>query len=138
VAFRHHHGYDTRHVLLPIGQARLDPEHDRIVAEGLRAADVLGLPDYRGQSVSRDYETGLRQRFDRAYAHSAEHDFYAHDLYDQDRFYGSRRGTARVAGLEPGGGEPAAPDRASRSREITGELDRSVPLEDAPLPGRGR
>jgi hypothetical protein len=131
-------GDDTRHVLLPIGKARLDPEHDRIVAEGLRAADVLGLPDYHGQSVSRDDETGLRQRFDRGYAHSAEHDFYAHDLYDQDRFYGPRRQSGRVAGLEAGRGEPAAQDRAARNREITGELDRSVPHEDATLPVRGR
>jgi hypothetical protein len=134
-------GDDTRHVLLPIGKARLDPEHDRVVAEGLRAADALGLPDYHGQSVSRDYETGLRQRFDRGYSHSTEHDFYAHDLYDQDRFYGPRRQSGRVAGLEAGHGEPAAQDRAARNREITGELDRSVPHEpheDATLPVRGR
>ncbi len=126
-------GDDTRHVLLPIGKARLDPEHDRVVAEGLRAADALGLPDYHGQSVSRDYETGLRQRFDRGYAHSTEHDFYAHDLYDQDRFYAPRRRSASGAGLEAGRGEPASPGRQDREpdrkpdQEITGELDRSVP-----------
>ncbi|HEY0513164.1 MAG TPA: PRC-barrel domain-containing protein [Thermoanaerobaculia bacterium] len=136
---------DTRHVLIPIGNARLDPEHDRIVVEGLRAADAPGLPDYHGQPVSRDFEAGVRQRFDSAYAHTQEHDFYTHDLYDEDRFYAPRR-TARVAGLAPGRG--AAPP----SREITGELDRAVnapnhdvtrdregaPHEDAALPVRGR
>ena len=132
----HHHGHDTRHVLVPIGNARLDPEHDRVLVEGLRAADVLGLPEYRGQNVTREMETGLRQRFDGAFTHSPhgpEGDFYAHDLYDQDRFYAPRRQAARQVGLETGGGA------GSREREITGELDRAVDVpEEASLPGRGR
>jgi hypothetical protein len=130
----HHHGYGGRHVLVPIGIARLDPEHDRILVEGLRAEDAPGLPDYRGQDVTREMESGLRQRFDNAYTHSAEGDFYSHDLYDADRFYAPRREAARQAGLEPGGAAPV-----SGNREITGELDRAVDVpEEAPLPGRGR
>jgi hypothetical protein len=130
----HHHGYETRHVLIPIGSARLDPEHDRILVEGLRAADAHGLPHYQGQDLTRELETGVRQRFDEAYAHSAEGDFYAHDLYDQDRFYAPRRQAARQVGLESGGASTG-----SRDREITGELDRAVAVpEEAPLPGRGR
>jgi hypothetical protein len=131
----HHHGYGSRHVLIPIGIARLDPEHDRILVEGLRAEDAPGLPDYRGQDLTRELEAGLRQRFDSAYTHSAEGDFYSHDLYDPDRFYAPRRETARQAGLEPGGAAPSG----SRSREITGELDRAVDVPDeAELPVRGR
>jgi len=91
----HHLGFHTRHVLVPIGRARLDAEHDRILLDGLRSADVLGLPDYAGQTLDRDYEAGLRRRFDDAYAHSPEQDFYSHHLYDDDRFYGSRRGRSR-------------------------------------------
>jgi len=132
----HRHGYRARHVLIPIGQARLDPEHDRVLVEGLRTEDAPGLPDYRGQDLTREVEAGMRQRFDDAYTHSGEGDFYAHDLYDQDRFYAPRRQqAARQAGLEPGGGTATG----SRDREITGELDRAVDVpEETPLPGRGR
>ena len=111
----------SRRVLLPIGQARLDPQRDRVVVEGLRAEDAAGLPDYDGGEVS---------------SHGS--DFYAGDLYDQDRFYSARR-TARVAGLEPGRGTSGGADP-----KITGELDRAVDapdhnqLEEAPVPGRGR
>jgi hypothetical protein len=44
----HHHGFNGHHVLIPIGRATLDAEHDRIVVEALRSADVPGLPDYSG------------------------------------------------------------------------------------------
>jgi len=114
-------GASSRRILLPIGQARLDPQRDRIVIEGLRAEDAADLPDYDGGEIN---------------SHGS--DFYAGDLYDEDRFYSARR-TARVAGLEPGRGTSGGADR-----EITGELDKAVDapdhnqLEDAPLPGRGR
>lgn len=114
-------GSSSRRVLIPIGQARLDPQRDRIVIEGLRADEAAGLADYDGGEVN---------------THGDE--FYADDLYNEDRFYGTRR-TARVAGLEPGRGDTGMPDR-----KITGELDRAVDapdhsqLEEAPVPGRGR
>lgn len=139
----HPQGLGTRHVLIPIGNARLDPSHDRILVEGMSAAMAAGLPDYTGEDLDRGYETGLRGRFDPRYSPAApDRDFYAHDLYDQDRFYSSRQ-AARAAGLEPGRGS-AGPDR-----EITGELDRAVHAPDhnqtrddveaeAALPVRGR
>lgn len=139
-------GYGTRHVLIPIGNARLDPDRDRILVQGMSSSMAAGLPEYNGQDLDRGYETGLRGRFDSSYTPAAAgQDFYAHDLYDQDRFYGSRRANpeaARAAGLEPGRGTTAGPDRP-----ITGELDRAVDAPDhnqtrddveAALPGRGR
>ena len=133
-----HQGFDSRHILIPIGNARLDPDQDRILVQGLSAAMAAGLPDYTGEDFDRSYETGLRGRFDSSYTPAPDRgDFYAHDLYDQDRFYSPRR----VAGLEPGRGS-TGPDR-----EITGELDRAVDAPDhnqtrdeadAVLPGRGR
>jgi PRC-barrel domain protein len=132
----HHHGVGSRRVLIPIGYARLDGEHDRIVVEGLRAADAAGLPDYDERRFDRDYEAGLRRWFDRTYSHAPEHDFYAHGLYDEDRFYGPRRQpldradaiaeNARAAGLEAGGATPAG----EQDRTITGELDRAVHAPD--------
>jgi hypothetical protein len=143
-----HQGAGTRHVLIPIGNASLDSGHDRILVQGLSAAMAAGLPDYTGQDLDRGYETGLLGRFDPSYTPAPDRDFYAHDLYDQDRFYGSRRGagtadTARTAGLEPGRGSTGPEPK------ITGDLDRAVHAPDhnqtrdvveaeAVLPGRGR
>lgn len=55
----HHHGFGTRHILIPIGFARLDPEHDRIRVETLSAAEAAGLPVYGGQDLDRQYEAAL-------------------------------------------------------------------------------
>jgi hypothetical protein len=160
----HHQGVGTRHVLIPIGNARLDPDRDRVQVEGLRADDAAGLPDYSGQNLDREYETTLRRYFDRTYTPEPERDFYSHDLYDQNRFYTPRRqrteggqpaaDAARAAGLEPGGGTSSSFDRESSSQSssqpsqrITGELDRAVDAPDhnvtrdeteAVLPVRGR
>lgn len=150
----HHLGY-TRHVLIPIGRARLDAERDRILVEGLRSADALALPDYAGQTLDRDYEAGLRRWFDEAAAPSPEEDFYAHHLYDEDRFYGSRRlsrGQASAENARAAGLEASTPPAGEQERTVTGELDRAVgtsdrsgPLaeaevteEEAALPVRGR
>jgi PRC-barrel domain len=139
----HHQGLGARHVLIPIGNARLDPDHDRILLQGLSAAMAAGLPDYTGEDLDRGYETSLRGRFDPLYSPATpapdRQGFYAHDLYDEDRFYSPRR----VAGLEPGRGS-TGPDR-----EVTGKLDRAVDSPDhnqtrddveaeTVLPGRGR
>jgi PRC-barrel domain protein len=137
----HHHGSGSRHVLIPIGFARLDPKHDRVLIEGLSAADAAGLPDYHGQRLEPEHEAELRRWFDQTYTHT-------HDLYDENRFYSSRRGeaiaeTARTAGLEAGDATPAG----EQDRAITGELDRAVNApdhsvtrdrEEAVLPVRGR
>jgi len=80
-----------RHVLIPIGSARLDEEHDRIYLEGMESHDAVLLPPYDHRAFTREYETGLRQRFDRGDAPGADRDFYAGELYNDERFYGPRR-----------------------------------------------
>lgn len=87
-------GNSDRHVLIPIGYARLDEDDDRVIVDNLVSADVAGLPEYTHGPVTRDYETNLRQRFDTDYtATERDTDFYAGELYDDDRFYGNRRMT---------------------------------------------
>lgn len=86
---RHHLG--ERHVAFPVGQARLDPEHDRVTLASQRAEDAVNLPAYVPGEVSPDYEQGLRRWFDPSFTPSAGQDLYAHDLYDEDRFYRNRR-----------------------------------------------
>lgn len=127
-------GSSTRHILIPVGFARLDREHARVLVEELHADDAAGLPDYDGQRLDREDEVSLRRWFDQTHAEGQESDFYAHDLYDEDRFYGPRRldssqaiaETARSAGLEPGGVTPAG----DQDWTITGELDRAVNAPD--------
>ena len=147
----HHQGPGTRHILIPIGNARLDPEHDRILVEGLSAASAAGLPEYHGQDLDREYETTLLRHFDQTYSPAPEHDFYAHELYDEQPLLRPPP-TAR----RPRPGRPPArpaprvskPGGATRGNDhgITGELDRAVDAPDhnvtedahAILPGRGR
>lgn len=89
---------EHRHVLVPIGTARLD-DHDEVFIESLDANDVAVLPPYDHQAFSRDYENGVRQRWDRNDAPPApapgaaypDQNYYNGDLYDDERFYGPRR-----------------------------------------------
>jgi hypothetical protein len=88
---------EHRHVLVPIGTARLDDSHDDVYIESLDSGDVAVLPPYDHKAFGRDYENGVRQRWDRNYVPpapapgGAQPDYYAGELYDDERFYGARR-----------------------------------------------
>ena len=103
-----------RHVLIPIGYARLDEASDRVIVDQLASSDVVGLPEYTHGPITRDFESSVRSRFDAGYTatgtaatagaaglastettetpRDTDNDFYSHDLYDDNRFYGARRG----------------------------------------------
>ena len=87
------HPYEgERHILVPVGRARLDTDEDRVFVDALSAQEALSLPAYDRGTVDRAYEARLRQAFDRSYAGEAGGDFYQNDdLYDEGRFYGPRR-----------------------------------------------
>lgn len=85
-----------RHILIPIGYARLDEEDDRIFVDSLNTTMLGGIPDYTHEPLTRDYETRLRTHYDTGFTGTAAAtgaDFYEHDIYDQNRFYGGRRET---------------------------------------------
>lgn len=89
-------GTGGHHVLVPIGFARLDEEHDRVYMDAMDAHDVAVLPAYdHTAAFNRGYETDLRRRYDRNYnpapGPAPEGDFYAGQHYDEERFYGPRR-----------------------------------------------
>lgn len=85
---------DDRHILVPIGYARLDEDDDRVVVDTLSRDDLAAMPLYDHAPVTREYETTLRGQFDRGGSVPAtDDDFYASDIYDPDRFYGPRRGS---------------------------------------------
>jgi uncharacterized protein (TIGR02271 family) len=86
-----------RHILVPIGYARLHEEDDQVLVDSLNSTDVMALPEYRQEPLTREYEASVRERFDTGYTADAtrgsseDADFYAGAGYDQGRFYGSRR-----------------------------------------------
>ena len=141
---------DDRHVLFPVGTARLDDSDDRVFVNAA-AASVAALPAYRrGGPVTRDYENTLRRGFVTAAGTTAgtdaapgevtaaELDYYNHDHYDTDRFYGGRTSRGAAAGQQrAAASDDAAPaDRqplaasAAPAEQRAGEIRMPVNAEE--------
>jgi hypothetical protein len=56
-------GGTDRHVLIPIGYARLDEDRDSVMVDALSAADLGGMPSYDQGPLTRDFETSVRESF---------------------------------------------------------------------------
>ncbi|MBB4636539.1 PRC-barrel domain-containing protein [Longimicrobium terrae] len=55
-----------RHVLIPIGYARLERERDSITVDGLTSTDLHAIPAYdSGTGLTREHETAVRTHFSR-------------------------------------------------------------------------
>ena len=87
-------GGEDRHILVPIGYARLDESDDHVFVDSLTSTELGSMPIYDHGPLTREYEKDLRGRFDHTVRGTSGtgSDFYAADLYDSDRFYSSRRG----------------------------------------------
>lgn len=87
------HDAGERHVLIPVGFARLHETDDHILVDSLDSATLAGLPPYAQEPLTRDFEAALLRQFgpDAAVPTNAP-DPYAGEGYDEDRFYGARRG----------------------------------------------
>ena len=85
---------EEHHVLIPVGFARLDENDDYIRVDGLDSATLRGLPAYAQEPLTYDFETELLRAFEPHHqaAPQAPADRYAGETYDEDRFYGPRRG----------------------------------------------
>lgn len=95
---------DDRHVLIPIGSARLDDDEDDVYLSS-SIVDPRTLPPYDRNTLSREYEISLRERFPGAAGTNSasvsrqnladrtndEQDFYRDELYNDERFFGQRR-----------------------------------------------
>jgi hypothetical protein len=83
---------EPRHILIPIGGAMLDEKEDAVYLGTLPSARLRMLPPYRHTALTRPEEQFYRQRFDSAYTPAeADADFYAHEHFDDSRFFGRRR-----------------------------------------------
>lgn len=82
-----------RHVLIPIGFARLHEDDDQILVDNLSSNEVRDLPEYRHEPITREMESSVRRSFDRGFqGEPGEEEFYEHEHYDEGRFFGTRRG----------------------------------------------
>src|SRR5690606_41995960 len=95
-------GEAGRHILVPIGYARLDEEDDQIRVDALDTARLGQLPAYRHGALTREFETDLQTHFagglgaagaagSAAASSDIDGDRYAGEMYDESRFYRSRR-----------------------------------------------
>lgn len=86
---------DDRHVLIPIGYARLNEDDDRILVDALASTDITGLPAYTHQPITRDFENEVRMSCDRAFSATqttdTDRDFYEHDHFNDNKLFGNRR-----------------------------------------------
>jgi uncharacterized protein (TIGR02271 family) len=101
---------DDRHILIPVGQARLHEKEDHVHVSTLSSTDVKAFPGYGGR-LDRSYEDSVHRHFGAdTTAGAADRDYYANPNFDDDRFYGTRRG--RPAGSR--GEAFGAPGREGR------------------------
>lgn len=107
-------GEPDRHVLVPIGYARLDRDRDCVIVDSLQASQLTSLPAYGHAPLTRDFETNVRDTWSGLGTTStaagasgltgttgtagttggAADDFYAHESFDDNRFYAGRRDLA--------------------------------------------
>jgi uncharacterized protein (TIGR02271 family) len=80
-----------RHVLIPVGYARLDRDDNRVMVDAIKSTDVSTLPAYSNEPLTRDYENTVRSSWDRSGTTNTDTDFYAHEGFDDNRFYGRER-----------------------------------------------
>jgi hypothetical protein len=75
---------DDRHILVPIGTARLNDDKHDVLIERLPAQGLAGAPAYKRGPITRDYETSLRNYYG-ATTVSDSGDYYKDDLYDDTK-----------------------------------------------------
>lgn len=89
-------------VLIPVGLATLEPERDAVSVPTVTVASIASLERHGGGVVEREYEIAVRRGIIAAAPDAAadlradasdDDDFYAHAVYDENRFYEPRRRT---------------------------------------------
>src|SRR5690606_25628661 len=83
---------EDHHILVPIGRGRLHELDDRILIEGLGRETIDALPRYSQEPLTREYEKEVLRHFRPLEPSPAGVDLYAGETFDDERFYGSRRG----------------------------------------------
>jgi uncharacterized protein (TIGR02271 family) len=96
-----------RRILIPVGHARLHESEDHVHVSGLSTEQVRSIPPYTGR-LDRQYEDSIRSHFGGAAGTtgaattSSGKDYYDDRHFDDNNFYGARRGTGRGTGTHQG------------------------------------
>jgi len=77
---------DDRHILIPIGTARLKEDKHDVLIERLPAQGLAGVPEYKRGPISREYETSLRDYYG-ASAVDVPENYYKDEIYDDTRLW---------------------------------------------------
>lgn len=80
-----------KHVLIPIGSARLDDEHDDVRLATIGANELRTAPGYDHGELTPAIEDRTRTAFGGGVFSGRRESFYDHDLYDENSFWGNRR-----------------------------------------------
>ena len=148
------HFEDDRDVLIPVGQARLDDDDDRVVLGSLKALQLAGLPAYTHGDIDRDYESSLLPNFDAgavdatgggdsgaaigamspgdsggmddASMQTASRDFYDNRHFDENRFFGKRR-------QQQGSEDQRNADQGDRQRMTRSEEELAIDKRRVPI-----
>jgi uncharacterized protein (TIGR02271 family) len=124
---------EDRHVLIPIGYARLDRNDDNVLIDSMASKQLIALPAYRRNTFNREYETDLRSRFDSDYDKAAvvdddDDEYYEHEHYDEDRFYGEGKMTLSEEELAVGKREARAGAVEVEKHVDTEHVSKEVPV----------
>jgi photosynthetic reaction center H subunit len=114
-----------RHVLVPIGYARIDRDHDRVIVDGLSSASLRAIPSYRHGPITRGFETDVRDSYRRGRAPASadaagaepspamraesHDDFYGDASFDEAGFWAARRSTGLGGALGDIGNDAGYP-----------------------------
>ncbi|HEX7050844.1 MAG TPA: DUF2382 domain-containing protein [Longimicrobiales bacterium] len=83
---------EDRHVLIPIGFARLHEDENRVLVDNLPSEEVADLPDYGHEPVTREMEAMVRERFERGAVGAAPtEEIYERETFEEGPSYGARR-----------------------------------------------
>ena len=138
-----------RDVLVPVGQARLDDDDDRVILGSMTASRLALLPEYTHGDIDRDYENSLLPNFDAGavdatnggdsgaaigamspgspdsrsgvIADAPERDFYDNRHFDEKSFFGTRRAQQQREEERPtsSGSEPRVGTRSEPPKDTS-------------------
>lgn len=81
---------DDRHILIPVGHARLHERDDRILVDTLGSEALRSLPHYAQEPLTHEFEQLATAPFRGAVQESVV-DRYQTESFDEDRLYAARR-----------------------------------------------
>ena len=108
---------DDRHILVPIGTARLKENGHDVLIERLPVQGLAGAPLYKRGPITRDYETSLRNYYGATAASDVHGDYYKDDIYDDTRMW-SRKADVDAPRIDAARVDPDVMPRI-RDNEVT-------------------